>query len=1819
MRQIRLTNYGRGDNIIAYTFIIYTDTYIQEVYMKRKALYSVICTVLILLLAAALLVACNDGVSETYILSFRDGTEVIARVELQSGESLQASDIPEAPAHDDENFVGWFIGIKEITAGYTPERSGVVVAKYEKIIKYTATFDMGGAPGDAPADVTVVENNSIQLPSVSWVGHAFLGWKLGEEPLHLADESYVMTGDVTFVAQWQEIDYTVTFSLGGAPGEDPATQHCHYGDAIKLPDEPVWAEHTFLGWYDEAGEKKDAGDKITIQDNISFTAHWQSDHSASEFVGVWMSANNYGYVVVTAAGADAFDVKGYVVGAYEAFEAQDVAYDGALGQFVVTIYKAANQQQAENVAFSISGGKLRAAGSSITPVAFDQQTDDTLAGYYLYHDGEDEVLEVVAGGLIVTNTAKLFGATQPVFAYIAADGAGGYKLVYKQRTSPVTELSSAQFEVTADGNLHVDAADTCKLFVKGATAGESFDGPDGAKLYKYTTAEGDVYAFRADATSDIVHATIEGTVAEGEEFTITYNESSHKYCKLVDGEFIYKGSEAHEYRGALGTLVLDGFGEGTLDGKDITYSYTDDEDEIIIDGVIYTLSYDTYVADEGEVVYGGKYHKVGDASITLTHTVVNSKYVIILEGGSKAGTYERQVNSRFDTDVYKTVKTTYIVIDEDNEVRLELHVINDVLKVYCNSGESEYVGEYALDSVEEPDVYPAEWTGVWASEEDNVKIKVDIKHIYIWGPDDNDWVEAFYSGPYSSSSSKDYYISYKGNENIEIYEYSNYLVLTVSGGDPFNHVELYKSIFSQEMVGNYKTDDGDIVFITELGLRYKQGQSVGAATEIVENAENDFNFTYNGESYRIWKDGDQLKLSKADGSDVKILTVAEPDGKQAVYKSTSGSSYVEFDGYGIFVYYSGYLEYTGFYTVDEDGNYIVTGTSDSSCNGKWTVSENGNVITSEDEWYTFEKDTVVVFSATDYATYIGNGVILFFDKWSVSLATTAHPEVARTYDINVSGSSYDVVYTFVLNGINYTLSGYNGNLMLNSVALHKFGITDIFDLDDSHYYYAYHNFVYISCNDVESQTVWFEDGEFRYSVTTDEGVVYNIKKEGGDTVKYYVWYNDEWLQLSTDEEEEFEYPHGVWQLEDGDTKITISGAVGNNVAYNFAVEGGSSATTSDTWRFVSKYSTNNKQFTVTIGSVEYNVEAHGSVLIITGDGDLAGIYNKVGDVTADLFTEEWFGTWTTVDYAYTIKIINKNTIEYKGAGDAQFYEVTAKAYSSTDSTRINIIIDDGVDSGHTWIIEKNATRGMLFGKSSSTADTHLYKDIFPHDFVGSYQTEEGMYVNIYVDHVAYAANANSAWIAMSELSGSGNDFNLTFGDDVYRLYEEGGALKLSKDGSVHTLTNRVEDILAGRKYSSSSDFLSFDGLGRVVGHYLYDYDGTYYIDADGTVHVAFDVEDFKLEGVYTLSEHNHVLTKGSKSYSETPIFDGIEGIYIGEGVIIVIGKYSIIIATNEHTTSEEVFDGIDKREGEYAFNALDTSYVLTNASGSLELNEIVLIKLSGKLYANDNAYTVEFSGTTITFNKEAVEEYTVSFADGKPTISFNVSDVAYTITKDADVYKISVNGDSYDMSTIPATPATIFGTWTKDDITLTFSYDESHNTYVYLTVTGGENPGDYDITWTANSSNVTRTVTIASTSYNIEVAGGKSLNVTGDGEYAGTYTKTATTEPEIVDDEFLGVWTKEVNRVNYIIIITKQHMWLRDINNKGGDFEDFYDLVPFSTNTNSYDDVKVYWMSAGSWVNIYTSWSGGLSGASEYTACGDVTSPEEFIAWELGN
>jgi uncharacterized repeat protein (TIGR02543 family) len=106
--------------------------------------------------------------------------------------------------------------------------------------------------------------------------HEFYGWKDGGT-IYNAGEEYVVTRDVVFIAQWEEIavaTYAVTFIANG--GSSPFAQTINAGDSITLPL-TTRNDYTFSGWYtDSSGNIKvgNAGASYTPTGNITLYAQW---------------------------------------------------------------------------------------------------------------------------------------------------------------------------------------------------------------------------------------------------------------------------------------------------------------------------------------------------------------------------------------------------------------------------------------------------------------------------------------------------------------------------------------------------------------------------------------------------------------------------------------------------------------------------------------------------------------------------------------------------------------------------------------------------------------------------------------------------------------------------------------------------------------------------------------------------------------------------------------------------------------------------------------------------------------------------------------------------------------------------------------------------------------------------------------------------------------------------------------------------------------------------------------------------------------------------------------------------------------------------------------------------------------------------------------------------------------------------------------------------------------------------------------------------------------------------------------------------------
>lgn len=114
---------------------------------------------------------------------------------------------------------------------------------------YTVTLDASGGDPIRPIQYTV-ESEAFLLPTPVRTGYIFLGWT-GEgitEPQKAMEIPQGSTGDRTYTANWQVIEYTVTLDVSGGDPLDPITYTVE--TPVILPT-PTSTGYTFLGWTGE--------------------------------------------------------------------------------------------------------------------------------------------------------------------------------------------------------------------------------------------------------------------------------------------------------------------------------------------------------------------------------------------------------------------------------------------------------------------------------------------------------------------------------------------------------------------------------------------------------------------------------------------------------------------------------------------------------------------------------------------------------------------------------------------------------------------------------------------------------------------------------------------------------------------------------------------------------------------------------------------------------------------------------------------------------------------------------------------------------------------------------------------------------------------------------------------------------------------------------------------------------------------------------------------------------------------------------------------------------------------------------------------------------------------------------------------------------------------------------------------------------------------------------------------------------------------------------------------------------------------------------
>jgi uncharacterized repeat protein (TIGR02543 family) len=138
---------------------------------------------------------------------------------------------------------------------------------------YTVNFNANGG-FVSPASRTVSHGATVgTLPTPTNPFNVFNGWFTDSTGGTQVSASTVITGNVTYFAQWIPNTYIVTFDANGGT-VSPTSRIVSHGAAINTLPIPTLAGHTFNGWFSAATGGVQLSAATTIFSNITFFAQW---------------------------------------------------------------------------------------------------------------------------------------------------------------------------------------------------------------------------------------------------------------------------------------------------------------------------------------------------------------------------------------------------------------------------------------------------------------------------------------------------------------------------------------------------------------------------------------------------------------------------------------------------------------------------------------------------------------------------------------------------------------------------------------------------------------------------------------------------------------------------------------------------------------------------------------------------------------------------------------------------------------------------------------------------------------------------------------------------------------------------------------------------------------------------------------------------------------------------------------------------------------------------------------------------------------------------------------------------------------------------------------------------------------------------------------------------------------------------------------------------------------------------------------------------------------------------------------------------------
>lgn len=150
---------------------------------------------------------------------------------------------PANPTRKGYTFIGWSLNGKSYDFNSKVNGDITLVATWKETVKenYTVSFNTEG--GNDITSQTVLEGEKATKPTDPVKeGYKFNGWTLNGKTY---DFNSKVTKNITLVATWEQLKYTVTFKSNG---QTLSTQTIAHGATATKPADPTREGYKFLGW-----------------------------------------------------------------------------------------------------------------------------------------------------------------------------------------------------------------------------------------------------------------------------------------------------------------------------------------------------------------------------------------------------------------------------------------------------------------------------------------------------------------------------------------------------------------------------------------------------------------------------------------------------------------------------------------------------------------------------------------------------------------------------------------------------------------------------------------------------------------------------------------------------------------------------------------------------------------------------------------------------------------------------------------------------------------------------------------------------------------------------------------------------------------------------------------------------------------------------------------------------------------------------------------------------------------------------------------------------------------------------------------------------------------------------------------------------------------------------------------------------------------------------------------------------------------------------------------------------------------------------------